>query len=162
MFFIVQYQEISFSANTPVTCQVYCGGDYFDLDNVTLNQQLLRFTHKERESQRELAKLSIAIEKSKKRPTILRRGMALPTELTHSSQTEPQEPQKPQITLHQAIRHLIQNCCVHLGDLARYESQQELASTFYTAACLVDSTDGHPFNQLGVFSSSDVRLALAL
>ncbi|VUZ50354.1 unnamed protein product [Hymenolepis diminuta] len=152
--FSASYQKIAFSTNTPVSSQIYCGGDYLDLDSVTLKNQLESFTSRENAAQKELVKLVDAIDKSKRRPTILRRGMSLPSDDSSESQ-EVHELKAPEITVKEAVQCLIQNCLTHLGDLARYESQIQLSTSFYTSAVYIDPTNGHPFNQLGVIYAAD-------
>nr|CUU97499.1 hypothetical transcript [Hymenolepis microstoma] len=152
--FPVSFREIAFSVNTPVSSQIYCDGDYLDLDSVTLKNQLESFTNRENAAQKELVKLVDAIDKSKRRPTILRRGMSLPSDDLSESQ-ELQGPKASEIAVKEAVKHLIQNCLTHLGDLARYESQIQLSTSFYTSALYIDPTSGHPFNQMGVIYAAD-------
>ncbi|VDO09784.1 unnamed protein product [Rodentolepis nana] len=152
--FPVSFREIAFSVNTPVSSQIYCDGDYLDLDSVTLKNQLESFTSRENAAQKELVKLVDAIDKSKRRPTVLRRGMSLPSDDLPESQ-DSQGPKASEITVKEAVQHLIQNCLTHLGDLARYESQIQLSTSFYTSALYIDPSNGHPFNQMGVIYAAD-------
>ncbi|CAH8588872.1 unnamed protein product [Dicrocoelium dendriticum] len=55
-----------------------------------------------------------------------------------------------------AVNYLTQHCLVHLGDIARYRHQFNVAAGFYIWAWIVHPESGHPFNQLAILQSSKV------
>ncbi|KAL5969828.1 Protein SMG7 [Taenia solium] len=148
--------ETSFTLNAPPTGRVYWGGGRFDLDYVTLQTQLTRFTRKEKAAQLDAAKFVTAIEDSQQRPIILPRGEKLPdsgvSAEPSSVRREVTSPLK--ISLSEAVVYLVQHCCIHLGDLARYQHQHKTAVSYYVSAWLVDPTCGHAYNQLGVIEAT--------
>ncbi|VDK21480.1 unnamed protein product [Taenia asiatica] len=148
--------ETSFTLNAPPTGRVYWGGGRFDLDYVTLQTQLTRFTRKEKAAQLDAVKFVTAIEDSQQRPIILPRGEKLPdsgvSAEPSSVRREVTSPLK--ISLSEAVVYLVQHCCIHLGDLARYQHQHETAVSYYVSAWLVDPTCGHAYNQLGVIEAT--------
>ncbi|KAL5108168.1 Protein SMG7 [Taenia crassiceps] len=148
--------ETSFTLNAPPMGRVCWGGGRFDLDSVTLQTQLTRFTRKEKAAQLDATKFVNAIEDSQQRPIILPRGEKIPDSgfFGEPSSIRREVASPPKISLSEAVVYLIQHCCIHLGDLARYQHQHKTAVSYYISAWLVDPTCGHAYNQLGVIEAT--------
>ncbi|EUB62740.1 hypothetical protein EGR_02536 [Echinococcus granulosus] len=149
--------ETAFTVNAPTSGRVCWGGGRFDLDAVTLQTQLTRFSRKEKAALLDATKFVTAIEDSQQRPIILPRGERLPDSGVFSAEPlsvrkEATSPLK--ISLSEAVVYLVQHCCIHLGDLARYQHQHKIAVSYYVSAWLIDPTCGHAYNQLGVIEAT--------
>ena len=135
------------------------GGGRYDLDACTLRLQSARFSRKENSLLKITTKLVSDFEKSIQRPIILPRGAKLPDREdipVKSNQFKEDSPLSLKIGISQAIIYLVQYCCIHLGDLVRYQRQQNVATSFYITACHIDPTCGHAYNQMGLIEASKV------
>uniref|UniRef100_A0A0X3NI43 Protein SMG7 n=2 Tax=Schistocephalus solidus TaxID=70667 RepID=A0A0X3NI43_SCHSO len=156
----------------------HLGAGRLDLDEVTLQMQLLRSSIRASRSGLRLVDLDKlgdhnGTQAPSVAPTILSRGTQLPdgdvlidlnpqesefSKLstvetnTPSSEVTPNNPVS-KISLSDAIVYVIQHSLIHLGDVARYQNHPLIASTYYTWAWLVDPTSGHPYNQLAILES---------
>ncbi|TGZ59385.1 hypothetical protein CRM22_009110 [Opisthorchis felineus] len=73
-----------------------------------------------------------------------------------SEDTQPTELDSPLSTIDHsiAVNYLVQHCLVHLGDIARYRQQLNVAAGYYIWGWIVHPDSGHPFNQLAILESS--------
>ncbi|GAA47861.1 protein SMG7 [Clonorchis sinensis] len=73
-----------------------------------------------------------------------------------SEDTQPVEMDSPLSTIDHsiAVNYLVQHCLVHLGDIARYRQQLNVAAGYYIWGWIVHPDSGHPFNQLAILESS--------
>ncbi|CAG0919753.1 unnamed protein product [Notodromas monacha] len=63
-----------------------------------------------------------------------------------------------------SVSFCVQSCLVHLGDVCRYQSKNELAEHYYQHAADISPSSGQPFNQLGLLyaAKSDLLSACCL
>ncbi|XP_018646165.1 smg-7 (suppressor with morphological effect on genitalia protein 7), putative [Schistosoma mansoni] len=114
-------------------------------------------------------------------PRILSRGDRLPSEiLTVSSSVEnsrirdqvvkyPDETEKEKENINvitdqssnfhcldqeSAVIYLVHHCLVHLGDIARYRQQPNVAAGYYLWSWVVHPDSGHSFNQLAILEAT--------
>ncbi|XP_022701132.1 protein SMG7-like isoform X2 [Varroa jacobsoni] len=52
------------------------------------------------------------------------------------------------------VLYICQYCLVHLGDLARYRNDLQLAESYYRQAVDIEPRNGHPYNQLGLLEGA--------
>ncbi|KER29776.1 hypothetical protein T265_03684 [Opisthorchis viverrini] len=73
-----------------------------------------------------------------------------------SEESQPTELDSPVSTIDHsiAVNYLVQHCLVHLGDIARYRQQLNVAAGYYIWGWIVHPDSGHPFNQLAILESS--------
>ncbi|KAH8869139.1 Protein SMG7 [Schistosoma japonicum] len=53
-----------------------------------------------------------------------------------------------------AVIYLVHHCLVHLGDIARYRQQPNVAAGYYLWAWVVHPDSGHSFNQLAILEAT--------
>ncbi len=137
------------------------------MDVVTLTTQLSRLSGREDLAySRGTSRSHLdAAKECVNRPKILSRGAQLPVPAS-SLFDAPAQPAKAEktapvkLTFAEAVAYLVQHCLIHLGDIARYQRQYFIASSYYTWAWLTDPTSGHAYNQLAIIESTKAQKQL--